>query len=236
MRLAATSMCCAPARRCACPRPPTSTRWRRPSRMPRFGGRRTSGRTARRKAASCGCCRRPRPRSRARRLRHPRRRLHDRPTRDLRRRRCCGSCRCGRRRGQSAAARAPQCRAAKLAAGRRGSRGARGRAARRSRVGGPRRRARIRATVRGRNRARCSARRRGCARSGAGARCCDACGDRAVARIAGHRLAPVAVAVDRSRRRRLAADGAVVRSPSPPRGRGCDGSLGSARIGDGRRC
>ncbi len=49
------------------------------------------------------------------------------------------------------------------------------------------------------------------------------------------RLAAVAVAVDRSRRRRLAADGPVVRSPSPPRGGGCDGSLGSARIRDGRR-
>ena len=60
--------------------------------------------------------------------------------------------------------------------------------------------------------------------------------DRAVTRIAGHRLAAIAVAVDRSRRRRLAADGPVVRSPPPPRGGGCDGSLGSARIGDGRRC
>ena len=145
LRSAATSTSCAPAPRCGCPSRPTSTRWRRPSPTRKCSGRRTSGRTARRKAASCACCRPPRQKRRERPLLRPRP-LHPRRDRPRRRPPPPVKERPPRGRRRAPLARSAQCRAAELARGCSRGRG-RGRARWRDRSRGSRRRARVRAVV-----------------------------------------------------------------------------------------
>ena len=210
-------MCCGPGRCCACPRPRTSPRWhdrgeRRGAATDRRMAEPHAGRPARLIAAGRyrGRSRSPRPR--------PRLRLATDPPQ--RRRPAAGAGAADAAVGGRPSKRAAACSRSATSSCRNCKQASRRRAARELRRQ-PTPRPRPASSS---NPSNCSptrprrlpepdvgARSRASAPAARDARC-----DGAVARVAGPRLADVAVAVDRPRRRRVVADGAVVRAPPAP--------------------